>query len=149
MLNPSPPDARATRRCQCCERTAMLGTPAAADAIDAHNCPRCDHSYMHAIAGGTSAFRGVDSPVFVAPAEPAVILPPAPLHPAPRPRPPHAVTGLWPPAPRDPRPEVTPRQIDEDDDEDSLASWQRTARGVHGEPLAQGYGVVATIGGEP
>lgn len=45
--------------------------------------------------------------------------------------------------------EVRPRMIDEDDDEDSLAPWQRTARGIHGEPLAQGYGVVATIGGEP
>lgn len=57
------------------------------------------------------------------PPAPAVILPPAPPHPAPRPRAPHAVTGLWVPA-RSPRPEVTPRQIDEDD-EDSLAPWMR------------------------
>ena len=52
----------------------MFGTPAAADAVDAFNCPRCDHFYMHALAGGTSCFRGVDSPVF-APPSPA----PAPL----------------------------------------------------------------------
>lgn len=48
----------------------MLGTPAAADAIDPHNCPRCDHFHMHALAGGTSAFRGVDSPTFTAPSRP-------------------------------------------------------------------------------
>lgn len=46
-------------------------------------------------------------------------------------------------------PEARPRMVDEDDDEDSLAPWQRTARGIHGEPMAQGFGVVAEIGGEP
>lgn len=58
------------------------------------------------------------------PPAPAVILPPAPPHPAPPPRAPHAVTGLWAPARRDPRPEMTPRQIDEDCDEDSNPSTE-------------------------
>jgi len=59
----------------------MLGTPAAADAIDPHNCPRCDHYYMHALAGGTSSFRGVDSPIFAAPA-PVAVAPEGPAAPA-------------------------------------------------------------------
>lgn len=70
------------RRCQCCERTAMLGTPAAADAIDPRNCPRCDHSYAVALAGGNPYFdRANDSELYVAPsALPAVVefAPPSP-----------------------------------------------------------------------
>lgn len=58
----------------------MFGTPAAADAIDAFNCPRCDHYYMHALAGGSSSFRGVDSPIFAAPSPaPAPLPEPSPL----------------------------------------------------------------------
>lgn len=48
----------------------MLGTPAAADAIDPRNCPRCDHGYAIALAGAyrlTEHFRGTDSPVWVEP----------------------------------------------------------------------------------
>ncbi len=52
----------------------MLGTPAADDAIDARNCPRCDHYEGNALTGGVYAFRGVDSELFVAPsALPAVV----------------------------------------------------------------------------
>ena len=60
------PVAPLARRCQCCDRTAMFGTPAAATAVDRDNCPRCDHFYAVALAGGPLDFRGVDSPVFVA-----------------------------------------------------------------------------------
>lgn len=61
------------RRCQCCGRTAMLGTPEAADAIDARNCPRCDHYEGNALTGSVYEFRGVDSELYVAPsALPAV-----------------------------------------------------------------------------
>lgn len=85
---PTPPTPAAPHQCWCCSRTATLGTPAAADAIDPHLCPRCDHSYMHALAGGTSAFRGVDSPEWVAPAPtpaaPAPVPAPAPAPSAPR-----------------------------------------------------------------
>ena len=56
------------RRCQCCDRTAMHGTPDAARAVDPDNCPRCDHFYAVSLAGGPLDFRGVDSPVYVAPA---------------------------------------------------------------------------------
>ena len=52
----------------------MLGTPEAADAIDARNCPRCDHYEGNALTGSVYAFRGVDSELYVAPsALPAVV----------------------------------------------------------------------------
>ena len=57
----------------------MVGTPAAADAIDPRNCPRCDHSFGIALAGAyrlTERFRGTDSPVWVEPVQ--VVAPVAP-----------------------------------------------------------------------
>lgn len=50
----------------------MVGTPAAADAIDPRNCPRCDHSFGIVLAGAyrlTEHFRGTDSPVWMEPVE--------------------------------------------------------------------------------
>lgn len=47
------------------------------------------------------------------------------------------------------RPEEPPPPPDGDDDDDGLAPWLRTARDIHGEPMAEGYGIVAEIGGEP
>ena len=50
----------------------MVGTPAAADAIDPRNCPRCDHSFGIVLAGAyrlTEHFRGTDSPVWMEPVQ--------------------------------------------------------------------------------
>ncbi len=61
----------------------MFGTPAAATAIDADNCPRCDHGYMLSFGGAdpvTHPFRGVDTPVWAAaPTAPAPSPEPSPL----------------------------------------------------------------------
>ena len=70
----------APHQCWCCSRTATFGTPAAADAVHPHLCPRCDHDYMHALAGGSSPFRGVDTPEWVAPSPaPAPLPEPSPV----------------------------------------------------------------------
>jgi len=54
----------APHQCWACHRTAQLGTPAEATAVEPHLCPRCDHSYAVSLAGGPADFRGVDSPAF-------------------------------------------------------------------------------------
>ena len=63
------------RQCQCCERTALWGTAGHDAAVDPRNCPRCDHSYAVALAGGNPWFdRANDSEFFVAPSTlPAVV----------------------------------------------------------------------------
>ncbi len=70
------------RQCQCCERTALWGTAGHDAAVDPRNCPRCDHSYAVALAGGNPWFdRANDSEFFVAPSTlPAVVefAPPSP-----------------------------------------------------------------------
>ena len=70
------------RRCQCCKRTALWGTAGHEAAVDPNNCPRCDHYYAVALAGGSAYFdRANDSELFVAPSPlPAVVefAPPSP-----------------------------------------------------------------------
>ena len=63
------------RQCQCCERTALWGTAGHEAAVDPRNCPRCDHGYAVALAGGNPWFdRANDSEFFVAPSTlPAVV----------------------------------------------------------------------------
>lgn len=56
--------------CWACHRTAQLGTPAEAAAVEPHLCPRCDHAYALSLTGGDAAthpFRGEDSPTWTAP----------------------------------------------------------------------------------
>lgn len=70
------------RQCQFCGRTALWGTAGHDAAVDPRNCPRCDHRYAVALAGGNPHFdRANDSELYVAPsALPAVVefAPPSP-----------------------------------------------------------------------
>lgn len=48
------------RKCQYtgCPHVALLGSPEAADAIDARNCAVCDHGECNALSGITTQYRG-------------------------------------------------------------------------------------------